>query len=1485
MFRETPVNRDDFRKPTKTNLAQRVAYVCSNPGCLCPTIGPSQTGDGTIIIGVAAHITAAAQGGPRYDPSLTPEQRRHQSNGIWLCEKDGKLVDSDEKHFTVEMLRDWKKAAESRAFQRVAAPNSTRSRYRDVEALDGDEQAQVDQLHLPAQDDLQSVFARCLAAAKSDLLAFKNQPGWPTTAIALDLKFADGESVTLLNAPGIAAAIQTFHEIVVIAPPGTGKTTTLIQVADAILAEGAFAAAFVPLSEWSSRSDSFFQCLARRQGYRTITEQHLALLAIHGRLILVLDGWNELDTESRKRANAEIKSLRRDFPRIAIIVSTRRQALGVPVSGPIVEIAPLKRSQQLEIARATRGPSADISLRHAWQTPGVHDLVAIPLYLTAWLALTADGSIPTTKEEVLRQFVTQHEQIPERAEVLRDKLFGFHPQFLGALAVEATAAANTLIDDGKARSVIKSVEDRLSADGQITVAPQPMAVLDILVSQHSLVRWDGNAAGVSFQHQQFQEWYASLEVESLMRRGAAGDHEACRKLREDVLNVSTWEESILFACERASRADQSGSNAVSAAILQVLGIDPMLAAMMIRRSSSGVWDSISTASQRFAAEWRQSGDIARAFRFMVGTSRPEFAEQVWQTIRCKEGYDRGANFDIGWLSVSALGPNARTEYANLPEDQRRSLLWDLTRYGSQEGIDFAVESCRSEPSADIVLTILDLLGFSGAEPEHAALLESVSPDVWRLLATRHSLHYATGDFRARLIDEKKKFAALVEGAEKVRILLQLAEAGEYDNPREIIDLALGIKQWGYDAEHTTFASLASTSSDQLSTCIVERLLRGESLPHFAARFVGEAAAEQQESLRSIAVANGTSDRWAKEIAARALNLGSVQILVADLFAVLDELARNPRSAPDSVRQKYQAITDALHLINRKVLVSTILSNHPSEPHHIEGLAYLLLRWRSDDRQNDSLPVDESTRARLSAVLDQWADQLIGNSNATREQFSHLASAIKRIAAPILLPTLKRLLDADLAGWLRDRAELERIRKEGKPTTRINVGYNLIYRQAIDAFQGDAVREMLLTYIGNPDFETEAAFVLRQYGTIDSIPSAIEGIGRPKYEQILLARKRRASQQRPVSTVASVVLDRIDELLKTQRPEDFGRAIGLATAAAQMDYGDRIATINAVVSAPGQIAPRYGLILVLAFAGEIVPASYVQQGFDEALSSYTAQKWHGQNEWWAIERWIELMAFSDAPEAITACVEKLPPEFKHAHNFDRIVFALGHIDPGRALPVLTALADQISGLTATHDFSSAFVMIGSLEAARYILSLACSPQTGRTQHRDWFGMANVLSVLLDKQPDVRRELLTRITTESGLAELPVIAHVLPSIVTERDIIALIQVWDPHDNDRSSHILLRAVHDMAVKDRPIEGSNAFEREPSDLSTLRSELFQLYAAGGARGEFAAKLLRTIDTQRDTYGRPLSEPRHPNLALGIPWPPEAAIVHRPVGAQVAVE
>lgn len=309
-----------------------------------------------------------------------------------------------------------------------------------------------------------------------------------------------------------------------------------------------------------------------------------------------------MDAVSRRRAAAELDAVKRQFPELGLVLSTRRQAMDVPIDGPMVGIEPLTENQQVAIARRRAGEDGTALLDQARRTPGVRDLVSIPLYLNALLKSATGDELPTTKEGILRLFVEQHLREWRRREALDQTFSGHESDFLEALAVSATFAANTTIQADTARNVVSTTAARLTKDGQFILRTQPAGLLDVLVSEHSLVV--AGTAGFAFQHQQFQEWYASLEAERVMVAAAAGDIESQRRLREDILNWPVWEEAVLFAIERLSRrGSDDATAAATAATLDALTVDPLLAAEMIFRAAPAVWDLVKAWSIDLAARW------------------------------------------------------------------------------------------------------------------------------------------------------------------------------------------------------------------------------------------------------------------------------------------------------------------------------------------------------------------------------------------------------------------------------------------------------------------------------------------------------------------------------------------------------------------------------------------------------------------------------------------------------------------------------------------------------------------------------------------------------------------------------------------------------------------------------------------------------------------------------------------------------------------
>lgn len=116
--------RDDFSKKTVELLARRSGGKCAI--CCCTTWGPNDKPYTATNIGQAAHIMAAAEGGPRYDPSMSHEMRSSIKNGLWLCSNCHHNVDRNPQSFSIKYLRTLKEQAEERARKElgVAIPST-----------------------------------------------------------------------------------------------------------------------------------------------------------------------------------------------------------------------------------------------------------------------------------------------------------------------------------------------------------------------------------------------------------------------------------------------------------------------------------------------------------------------------------------------------------------------------------------------------------------------------------------------------------------------------------------------------------------------------------------------------------------------------------------------------------------------------------------------------------------------------------------------------------------------------------------------------------------------------------------------------------------------------------------------------------------------------------------------------------------------------------------------------------------------------------------------------------------------------------------------------------------------------------------------------------------------------------------------------------------------------------------------------------------
>lgn len=1468
--------RDDFAKRTVTELAKGVGYRCSNPECRRATVGANAEQDGAITIGAAAHICAASAGGPRYDPAQARDARRSKTNGIWLCQNCARLIDTDVRKFSVELLHEWKRRAQERAFRELVAqaadgPTEAAARVSSIIAVEnaGD-----------ADPEFEAIFAGAHAAASTDLAAFKRLPVWSDETVELTLRTVDDHGAPPFTISLLPLAVEVAPEIAIVAPPGTGKTVTLLQLAGHTLDTGLSIPAYFRLGDWAAGALSLLSSLRQRPAFRDVTENHIRQLAERGRLLLLLDGWNEVDQATRKKLRIELSQLRRDYPDTRIVIATRRQMLDVPITGPHVAIEPLSEEQEIAIAHARLGAAGVKIVDDAWRTPGVRELIAIPLYLSALLAGSSSGTRPTTKEEVLRLFVQQHERVGEHAEALQAMLFGCHPAILEALAchLNATGGATTM-KDGDARRIVTAENAQLREQGQLRGQPEPSAVLELLSAHHTLMR-SGHDGGLAFQHQQFQEWYAGLKVVELVRESAVGSSTARDTLRVEILDQPAWEESVLFAIERVSR-EKAGVAAAAHAVRLALAIDPMLAAEMIYRAASAVWQIVQAEMIAFAQRWHHAGMVDRAVRFMIMTGRPEFESQIWPLAS-----STNTQIQLPTLRTaprfrpSVIASSLRTKLAVLPEAAREHLLGSIASQSGVDGMDLATELAKTDSSPKVQAAVIESLLFRRAHRHAESLLAVAHDETWAFVARRdYADEIRDSAIAARLSAERTSaLARAAQPGERLRLLLDVAS----ENPDRNAGIVAAIADVDFPTTDPNAGSLLYFAYQRAPGTVLEglrqRLEAGLELPFHTYDLLDQLPVTDEGTI-SAAILDVTRDDPRFNAVAVVAGPRTVTALVDKYLKCVQALKsdRNNRSLSD----EFYRLRDRIGATRAPQFIAAILAHGETEdPSLIGALASLVSFHGRHDGGGGPVAVEPAVKPLMIDTVHRWVDCVISSADAARHHLSEVSSAIGRLRFLELTLDLKRLLDEELTRLKASDALLEsQISRGIRTTVNVRMLYNNQYREAFSRIGSNEVAVIVADYLEDRVFGLEAALILQSISNGQINTPEPNPLRRwPWFDEVDAARARRATlpPSQPENELAVPIFAAIDRLTRSDTDRD-GQllAIGLTRIALGMPHTDQDALIARVMSLPQPVKTKRELLAAMVLDGQVIEVDVVMQGIDEWLAEAPQDAWNKRQNTWEIEPWLELLPFSTRPDAVIEGITKVKAFYGAgwAKHWERVLEAVAKLPGAEGDALLADLARLHTDIASEYEWTKAILSRDSPTAAFLCIDLFAEERLGRGPHGvDAWHAGRELAPFVERFPEARAELRKRYEAATGACRV-LLEHLMEECGDEDDLMAMVKKYAASGQNYDGRMdgVVRAV---ALRHVPVQdGSNAFYIHPVPTTRIRKILFGLTDGTRPHQEaaLAMRCLTAIDVLRDEHGVAGNDTRHPDVRSGAPWPPEA--------------
>ena len=1269
-----------------------------------------------------------------------------------------------------------------------------------------------------------------------------------------------------ISTTGVAEALATLDDLIFVAEPGMGKTTTVFQIAEAVLENGYGSPIIVPLGDWSVDGSPLLESILNRSSFGEITEDHFRRVAANPEVIFLMDGWNELDGESRRRATVELQRLEMELPNLSLLVATRKQALDVPIDGTRVALSPLSETEQLEIAWALRGDAGERLLDEAWRTTGVRELVTIPLYLTALLALPDGRPFPTTKEEILRRFVEVHEEDYQKAEALREVASGLHERYLAALGARATSAANTTIVEVTARSSISDTGENLVVEGQIAAKPEPRTVLEALVNHHVLIQV-GEPPGYSFQHQQFQEWYASQFVEQLMYR-SVDDEKYHEELRTEILDQRAWEEPILFACERLARGDDVQQEACSVAIVAALGVDPILAAEMIYRSTDAVWQRVRRTVEDFIERWHVPGKVDRAVHFMVTSGRPDFLACVWPLMTHEDDQVHLAALRAGRrFRPSLLGNDGAERIAALGTELRRRVLDEIVSNSGTGGLDLAVAVAKADPATEVKASVVEALAFRRADRLVVEVLQDAEDAVFDRLAKRSLIdHITEGSIEAQLTAARERSQA--QGIAPYDRIYSLLYGPEGDDTEA--ELARAIAETEIEERNGGVASLIHQAKERFPRGVAEGILgrvrEGRELPVQAAELMaGAGFAFEDEALVDIALVEDHHDSCA-DAAASALGPHAVGRLIDRMLELAEEVLDGDGKYDEEAANRHRAIRDRIRMSHASHLLAAIeMRSDEADNQRISKFADLICR-HGDGTHRRGQPFDIAQKATIMDLVEDWENRLLASAESTREQLASIATLASHAPSVNLLPVLQRLLDEELGRW---RAYTEQARAEsyrgGTATNEARTLWTWQYRRAFQAIHCPETASLMERYLLDHEFGRLAASVLAGHWRAANEPSDDRWWTRsPDFSGIGEKRDTRIRQPDVSSPEADAIFSAVEQLITEDSSDDAKKhALALGTVAAALPHGEQGNLVNALIQT-ADWRTRGPLLTNLTLSGEIIDVALVRQGINELFEAAETHPWI-LGEGSELQNLLMLLPLTTRPCDTVDIFAALPEQHRTLDALEAVIEVLEHAPGDEAQNVLFRLAEIEPRLYARRTWRDAVCGRGAQSAAQRLVDLIADGVLDRHDHGDMGDMSRRLASLMDQHPRLRRHIYRAIEREPAPPGWPVLAQAVAEKPDEDGFVLLIQLEIKHKRAFASWITIERAVTEQVPSETWKGS--YHVVPIPAVGLRRKLMTMTTDGGPN-DIAARYLIQIDMMRDDYGVPESEPRHPDIASGKAWP-----------------
>ena len=1326
------------------------------------------------------------------------------------------------------------------------------------------------------------------AVTKNWAVRTKGHPLIDLTAVRIDPNGAKSPEVFTLAK--IDYVLSQSGRIVLEGPAGSGKTTTLIQLSQRVRTAGILF--MIDLPAWSSSRDGILQYMARMPAFQAegLTAAELARAQRMEPFLMLLNGWNEISESHSVQADGALRELERDFPSAGIIVATRAHHLTPPLPDALrLRLPGLNPSQRnAYLAARLDARAADLRQRIASDS-SLDELTLTPFILSEVTSLFEAGTeLPSTKLRVLHQVIRLQERREEHRNALQSApIFGRQEDYLKALAAEMTRLGAVTLPESDARAIVAAVARNLAISGQIepTDAPQ---ILATLTARHVLERDDYPHTAFRFEHQQLQEYYATLDIQSRLVDPRDDDHDDTERFTSDYVNDPVWAEPLRMTAATCAgqNADRRCARSGAKLVEMALAVDLVFAGEIARLCGSSVWNEVrAVVGERFRAVYAIcDGSFRRyAVAAMLATGSDDFSDLIVPLLANRDQQTRLRTYRL-WpdIRVSSLGSNWRELVRGWSDEVRADLVSELLH----RRIDGEVAAVAvRDGSIAVKRAAATALMWSRSDDALTRVLESMDEQTFEDVTLKNA-NLMPSALRSRTVAAMRKFVdTSTDHVARLRTAIDLVDFGEAGLDDVFKKLMGGLRDGDMRSLsprniQPTLEHLRNTepafASEWVAIQISEGVLRDYDYWLPFAPTIPDHLVEQ----------NLTRIETEKiEDAARCEGMTSVIAACADaaiagrVFERVRELRRRVDADPDQRHEFEWRVIGQLEAVFRRlpdhVAAAGIMASVTGGDALDIKVASSLLSRVARPEVEPVRPADDDLKAQLRAYLKESVDLVLHQDDFNGVEKANLASSIAQVGEPEDIADLVTLIRADIErkrrGWAARTAGDRGPRGNGCIMSYAR--WHIVALVHLDPVRADHV---LIDLLREPEYRADAAEAIAR----DYLPKPERPFDTTlRYDLMWAAREGRAT-----SAANDERRTRFSAALKSEiirlreRSEDKWPAAGLrelAKALATVDgRGSATAVLDAIaVPGQGDEYDRLDTAERLLIAGVVLPTSAVCALADFILEGTT--KWMQDSDRQLVRRTLALCPFVDDPAAGIAKVsEALRTKRIRGYELRELVTALGESRSDAALDLLHELASDSQTFDQCEEsLLNAFAALGTRRARDLLLGFI-DPDIGGISltRRPRFEDVLVarLAELAQRSPATAARLQQ--LCEYDLPELNrhLLSRVMEWIGTPETLAASLYLLDDANPVPIPEGTWDQLESAFVERRPYgQHPHVFTRHARTSNELRARLFWMALQDPKRQESAFMILGKIEEWRLEHGRPAGEPRHPDLASGQSWPP----------------